>query len=60
LIDYRLWWDQSTDIYVVLVESTTAVEYTTDFVLTPGALYKFKLEAYNSVGYSQYSEILEI
>jgi len=60
LIDYRILYDQSTNNFITLVETTTDLEYTTDFTLTPGALYKFKIEAQNIVGYSEYSEVLEI
>ena len=34
--------------------------YTTDFVITPGATYKFKVEARNSVGYSDFSNTVVI
>ena len=34
--------------------------YTTDFAITPGATYKFKVEARNSVGYSEFSNTVVI
>jgi hypothetical protein len=43
LIDYRILYDQSSSNYIVLVESISVLEYTTDFTLTGGALYKFKI-----------------
>ena len=55
IIDYRVSYDQSTGIYVVLASGLTSRTYTTTVPLTPGASYNFKVEARNSVGYSNLS-----
>jgi hypothetical protein len=60
IIDYRVSFDQSTDTWVTLVENVITKSYMTIIPLTPGAFYKFKVEARNSVGHSEYSQELEI
>jgi len=55
IIDYRVSYDQSTGIYIVLAQGLTTRSYTTTVPLTPGASYNFKVEARNSVGYSNLS-----
>ncbi len=55
IIDYRVSYDQSTGIYVVLASGLTSRSYTRTVPLTPGASYNFKVEARNSVGYSNIS-----
>lgn len=55
IIDYRVSYDQSTGIYIVLAQGLTTRSYTTTVTLTPGATYNFKVEARNSVGYSNLS-----
>ena len=52
MIDYRVSYDQSTGNYVTLASGILEQFYTTDFTITAGATYKFKVEARNSVGYS--------
>jgi hypothetical protein len=43
ILDYRLWYDQSTDDWVVLVEQLLTKSYVTDFTITPGAVFAFKV-----------------
>jgi hypothetical protein len=52
VIDYRVSYDQSTGVYVVLASGLISKSYTTNVTLTPGASYNFKVESRNSVGYS--------
>jgi len=60
ILDYRLWYDQSTDDWVVLVEQLPTTYYVTDFTITPGAVFAFKVQARNEVGYSEFSEPIDI
>lgn len=34
IIDYRIYYDQSTDTWIELAESVTVLEYTTDITIT--------------------------
>jgi hypothetical protein len=52
VIDYRVSYDQSIGSYVVLADGITTQSYQTEVLLTPGANYKFRVEARNSVGFS--------
>jgi hypothetical protein len=60
VLDYRVTYDQSTGNYVMLVDGLAQTDYTTDITLLPGQIYKFKVEARNTVGYSELSNELEI
>lgn len=60
IIDYRVSYDQSIGIYTVLATGLTVKTYTTLVTLTPGATYRFKVEARNSVGYSELSADLPV
>ena len=60
IIDYRISYDQSTGEFVHLESGVIGQSYTTTVLLTPGAVYKFKVEARNSVGYSLESAEVEI
>lgn len=60
IIDYRITYDQSTGVYVMLDQGITTKSYATQIVLTPGASYTFKVEARNSVGYSLTSDPITI
>ena len=43
ILDYKVWYDQSLDDYVVLDDSVNELKYTTTVLLTPGSIYKFKV-----------------
>ena len=60
IISYRVTYDQSTGTWTTLDSNVLTRSYTTTVVLTPGAYYKFRVEALNSVGYSIPSAELEI
>jgi hypothetical protein len=60
IIDYRVSYDQSTGVYVVLGTGIVPRSYSTTVTLTPGAIYKFRVEARNSVGYSATSTAFSI
>lgn len=60
IIDYRVFYDQSTGDYIELDSGITLKSYETTVLLTPGAIYNFKVEARNSVGYSLQSDALAI
>ena len=60
IISYRVTYDQSTGTWTTLDSNVLTRSYTTTVVLTPGAYYKFRVEALNSVGYSIPSADLEI
>jgi hypothetical protein len=60
IIDYRVSFDQSTGEYVVLGSGLLTRSYSTTVTLTPGKTYNFKVEARNSVGYSDLSSVRAI
>lgn len=60
VIDYRITYDQSVGTYVTLVDSLTTKSYTTAVTLIQGRIYKFKVEARNTVGYSLESTELSV
>jgi hypothetical protein len=60
VLDYRISYDQSTGEYITLVEAQTEQQYTTDFYLLKGQTYSFKVEARNSVGFSEFSDPVSI
>lgn len=43
ILDYRIYYDQSTDNWVELVDSVTTRSYTTSVLLIKGRTYKFKV-----------------
>lgn len=54
IIDYRIVYDQSTGLIVTMVEGLTQRSFVTPIgLLTEGRVYQFKVDARNSVGYSQ-------
>jgi len=55
IIDYRVSYDESTDNWVTLATGVTDKFYTTTVGLIAGQTYSFKVEARNTVGYSDYS-----
>lgn len=57
-MDYKIWYDQGTNIYKELVV-VTETSYTAEG-LTPGNTYKIKLQSRNSVGYSPFSNEISI
>ena len=59
VLDYRVWYDQGVGEWVVL-ESGILDPYTTTVELHPGRTYTFKVEARNTVGYSEFSETISI
>ena len=54
ILDYRVSFDQGTDMFVVSDSHLTVKEFT-QALLTPGVTYSFRIEARNIVGYSDYS-----
>ena len=52
VIDYRISWDQGTNTYTVLASNIGTTSYTTLAALTANTVYKFKVEARNSFGFS--------
>jgi hypothetical protein len=60
-IDYRITYDQSTGLFITLVDGLINQEYQTAIGdLTGGRVYQFRVEARNTVGYSDYSDIISI
>lgn len=51
IIDYRLSYDQSTGVWIELATGVSTTSYSA-MSLTPDAIYAFRVEARNSVGYS--------
>jgi hypothetical protein len=43
VLDYRVWYDQSLDEYVILEENVPTKDYTTTISLIQGQTYKFKV-----------------
>lgn len=43
ILDYKIYYDQAINSYVLLAEGILAREYVTDVVLTAGATYRFKV-----------------
>lgn len=60
VLDYRVSYDQSNGIWVVVKEVTTLLEYVTDMYLVEGRTYTFRVESRNALGYSIYSAELPI
>jgi hypothetical protein len=59
VLDYRVSYDQANDDFVYLVSNLNALTYTAES-LTFGLFYKFKVEARNAYGYSEFSSIVTI
>jgi hypothetical protein len=60
VIDYRVSYDQSTGSFVELASGVLDKSYTTSVTLTPGAYYILRVQARNSVGYSEASVDLQV
>lgn len=60
ILDYRVYFDQSTNNWIELEDSITTRSYTTTTTLIRGRTYKFKVQARNSVGYSDFSNEVSI
>jgi len=58
VIDYRVSFTDATD-YTIFQDGITATQVTVTG-LTPGVTYSFKAEARNLVGYSAYSDVLQV
>jgi len=56
----KISYDQSTGYFVTLATGVTEKFYTTQVPLISGQIYKFKIQARNTVGYSQMSEELSV
>jgi hypothetical protein len=56
VLDYDIYYDQSTATWVLLEETVLDTSYKTSISLTSGATYAFKVTARNSVGDSLQSE----
>ena len=59
VIDYRINFDYGTDVFSIDVAGITGTTYTKTG-LTAGITYKFKVEAHNALGYSDYSSAVAI
>lgn len=59
VIDYRINFDDGTDVFSIDVAGITSTSYTKTG-LTAGITYKFKVEARNAYGYSDYSAAVAI
>ena len=59
VIDYRINFDQGTDVFSIDVAGITATSYTKTG-LTAGMTYKFKVEARNAFGYSDLSAAVTV
>lgn len=60
VLDYRIYFDQSTDTWVELAPAVNGWSYNTDDSLVQGRTYKFRVQARNSVGYGAFSGDLSI
>ena len=60
IIDYRVWFDQGTDDWIVADNAVTTQSYQTTDSLIAGETYKFYVEARNEVGYSSASSVISI
>jgi len=60
IIDYTIFWDQSTNNFVQLASGVTSKSYTTQVTLTEGNNYAFYVLARNAVGLSLSSSIITI
>ena len=57
---YRIWYDQGLGVWAVLIQEVTTNSYTMTSPVTQGTAYTFKVQALNSVGYSDYSNEVTI
>jgi hypothetical protein len=60
VIDYNIYYDQGLGTYILLAQKVTSTYFATSSTLSPGVTYSFKLTARNSVGSSDYSEVISI
>lgn len=60
ILGYRITYDQSTGNWAVLATDVSDMFYVTTAPLQKGQTYKFKIQARNIVGYSEYSEEISI
>lgn len=56
---YRLWYDNALTDFIILEPNLNVLTYRAED-LTTGSTYKFKVQAYNSYGYSQFSNEVSI
>ena len=54
ILDYRISYHAGSDAYVILVSGIATTSYTASS-LTANIIYTFKIDARNSVGYSDFS-----
>lgn len=59
VIDYRIWYSASSGPYEVLIANVQATEFTAN-PLTTGVWYSFKVQARNSEGYGDFSNIITV
>ena len=52
ILDYRINYAKSAELFTVLESGVTTPSYTTSVVLATGVYYKFTVESRNAVGYS--------
>lgn len=60
VIDYDVYWDQSTGNWELLLADVPVTNYQTDFPITTNVVYSFKLTARNTVGVGLESEPIAI
>ena len=56
---YRLWFDQAADDFVILQPALSVLTFMAED-LTNGETYKFKVQSFNSYGYSEFSDEVAI
>lgn len=59
VIDYRIWYKPDSGTYEVLTEFLQAKEFTAN-PLTTGVWYSFKVQARNSEGYGDFSNVIRV
>jgi hypothetical protein len=59
VIDYRVWSDQATGVYMPVISNLAATSYLMTS-LSVGSTYNIKVESRNAFGYSEFSEVVTI
>lgn len=60
VLDYRVWYDQGTGVYMILDYQIVNTMYQTEVPLTAGTTYTFKVQSRNDVGFSDFSAELAV
>ena len=59
MIDYRIWSDQATGVYMPVISNLAAKSYLVTG-LSVGSTYSFKIQARTAFGYGPYSDVVII